>query len=411
LIPDLELESDVLLKAGSFLITCKDLKDSLLDEKVIKSLQGFGAQIMPESHRANIKVNDRLLEQLKKILDEDVKEVAGKIEKGKEYPNFLKDSALREKVIRIMEKLTSNPDLITIMYEFKVGGAENDQTAKQIYEHSIRVALLAVALGLQLRWSVVSLINVGIAGIFHDIGITRTDIYENLKKLDDYVPAKIETFVKEHQKLSVEIFEEKNVNLLQMTKNEILHMIANHHRPNFDNTQNKTAILLYFAELLDEMISVLPHKVRYNFSSNHLSRLGDRYARRNGLVQLLLGMIKIFKDKSLPWQMVSSLITLFSLDELLIDGYEEKLKEIIAFCPSESATAFPGTGGNSLPRSIYCKKSYGGKFTCEHMSQVKIDIFSGYGKAKSYNKCVTLNDRLHDLNKSGHKEEESKEKE
>ncbi|HUU28959.1 MAG TPA: HD domain-containing protein [archaeon] len=410
LIPGLELESDVRLKAGSFLITRKELSGGRLDEKVIESIQRFASQLAPENYKVSIKIDDRALDQLKVILSEDVSKITQKIKEGQEYPNFLKDDELQEKVMRIMEKLISNPDLIKNMYEFKVSGSQGVSVVDQLHDHSIRVTLLAIALGLKLRWSIISLVNVGMAGILHDMGIIKTAIYPNLKELDDYLPSELEAFVDEHQKKSVELFGEKNVTLLPFTKQEILHMITNHHRPDPGDVQHKTTLLLYFAELVDEMITPLLHRARYNFNQDQIKILGDRFARRNGLVNVMLALVKLHKGKGLAWQLVTNLISLFSLDELLIEGYEEMLKEIIDFCPFNCAVGYPHIGGNTLPRTIYCNNSTDPKFTCEHMGQVKIEIYLSTGKVKSYSKCATLTEQLHNLNKAGKEETEYKEK-
>lgn len=406
LIPDLELESDVRLKAGSFLITRKDLKDGRLNEKVIESIQRFAAQLAPESNKVSIKTDTRALNQIKSIIESEVVRIAEAIESGKEYPNFLQDGELRVKVMRVMEKLISNPDLIHHIYDFSIINSDNNSVEQQLLNHSIRVTLLAIALGLQLRWSIISLVNVGMAAILHDMGIIRTSVFPDLKKLDDYLPAELEAFIVEHQQKSVELFGEKEVNLLPYTRNEILHIISNHHRPNFEDARHKTTLLLYFAELLDEMITPLPHKVRYNFAPAQIRLLGERFGRRNGLINVLLGLIRLHKGKPVTWEMVSGLVHVFSMDELLVEGYEEKLKEIIDFCPFNCAVAYPHAGGNSLPRTIYCNNSTDPNFSCDHMGQVKIEIFLSPGKVKSFNKCATLTEKVHLLNKAGREEAE-----
>jgi hypothetical protein len=410
LVPDLELESDVRLKAGSFLITRKELPGGRLDNKVIESIQRFGSQLAPEAYKVSVKGDDLALKQLKVILERDLVSITEAIEAGKDYPNFLRDEDLRTKVLRVMEKLISNPDLIRFMYEFKISSSESGSIEQQLLNHSVRVTLLAIALGLQLRWSIISLVNVGMAAILHDMGIIRTGIFPQLQKLDDMLPNELENFIIEHQKQSVELFGEKKVTLLPFTKNEILHIIANHHRPDLNDLRHKTTLLLYFAELLDEMIAPLPHKVRYNFTPEQIRKLGDRFTRRNGLVNVLLGLIKLYKGKGFSWEMVAALVRVFSMQELLVEGYEEKIKEIIDFCPFNCAVAYPHVGGNSLPRTIYCNNSTDSQFSCEHMGQVKIEIFLAAGKVKSYNKCATLTDRLHDLNKAGREDSDLKRK-
>ncbi len=406
LVPELELESDVRLKAGSFLITRKELKDGRLNEKVIESIQRFAAQLAPESYKVSVKADERALNQIKSILEKDLLSIAEAIESGKEYANFLKDDDLRVKVMRVMEKLISNPDLIRHIYDFKISNTEANSAEQQLLNHSIRVTLLAIALGLQLRWSIISLVNVGMAAILHDMGIIRTEVFPDLKKLDDMLPAELEAFINEHQKKSVELFGERKVTLLPYTRAEILHIISNHHRPNFEDARHKTTLLLYFAELVDEMIAPMTHKVRYNFTPEQIRKLGERFARRTGLVNVLLGLIRLFKGKGPAWDMVIGLVRVFSMDELLIEGYEEKLKEIIDFCPFNCAVAYPHAGGNSLPRTIYCNNSTDPAFTCDHMGQVKIEIFLSPGKVKSFNKCATLTEQVHQLNICGREESE-----
>ena len=406
LVPELTLESDVRLKAGSFLITRKELKDGHLNDKVIESIQRFAAQLAPESYKVSIKTDERALNQIKLILEKDLVQITEAIESGKEYPNFLRDQDLRTKVMRVMEKLVSNPDLIRYIYDFKISNTDSNSIEQQLLSHSVRVMLLSISLGLQMRWSIISLVNVGMAAVLHDMGIIRTAIYPELKKLDDFLPAELEQFISEHQQKSVELFGEREVNLLPYTRNEILHIIANHHRPDLEDARHKTMLLLYFAELVDEMIAPLPHKVRYNFTQEQIRKLGERFGRRNGLVNVLLGLIRLHKGKPITWEIVSALVHVFSMDELLIEDYEEKLKEIIDFCPFNCAVAYPHVGGNALPRTIYCNNSSDPEFSCDHMGQVKIEIFLSQGKVKSFNKCATLTERVHMLNKAGHEEAE-----
>lgn len=407
LIPGLELESDVRLKAGSFLITRKELPEARLNDKVIESIRRFASQLSPVSFKVEIKPDDRALVQLKNILDQDVSQITQNISEGKEYPNFLKDDELQDKVLRIMEKLISNPDMIKHMYEFRTASETKGDPISQLHDHCIRVTMLAIAIGLKMKWSVISLVNVGMGGILHDMGIIRTEVFPKLADLDDMIPKELDDFIEEHQEKSVELFGEKKVTLLPFTKQEIIHMISNHHRPNFEDSRHKTTALLYFAELLDEMITPMPHKVRYNFSAQQLRHLGDRFTRRNGLMNVLLALVKLYKGQGLAGQIVSSMVSLFEMDEILIEGYEEKLKEIIDFCPFNSAVPYPPTNGNSLPRTIYCNNSLNPDFKCEHMSQVKIEIYVGSGKVKAYNKCSTLTDKLHGLNKAGREEAEA----
>jgi hypothetical protein len=408
LIIDMRLEKDIKLKAGSFLITLKDLPECRLNDEVIDSIRKFSSQLVPESDKVEVVGDDLVFEHLKKVLETDVNNIMKSIEEGRDYPNFLADTELRNKVARVMEKLITNPDIIGNIYDMKLQTKSGLQQGNYIPDHSIRVTLLAIAVGLKLRWSIISLVNVGMAAVLHDLGILESEAYPNLRKLDDYNTGELEEFIEEHQKNSEKIFSLQKLNILPHTKNEIIHMLANHHRPDLTDTANKTTLLIFLAELVDEMISALPHKVRYNFSQVQIHKLGKRYQGRLGLMHVLLGLIKLFRGQGLIWEMVQAITQVFSMQELLVENYEEKLKKILDSCTFKCASPFPA-GGAALPRTIYCKSSTEKDFNCEHVSQVRIEIQSGKGKMVSYLKCSSLTEQIHDLNKAGKKEGQKEE--
>lgn len=408
LVPGMELEHDVKLKAGGLLITMSELTGGKLDEQMIASIRRFSGQLAPVSERVNIKASEEIYTHVRKILAEDISSITSNIEAGGEYPNYFEDIDLREKVLRVMDKLTTNPDIIRSMYEFKIGAGDRDPLLSQLLDHSIRTTMLVIAVGLKLRWSIISLVNVGMAAILHDMGIIRTEIYPNLKKLDDMIPQELEEYITEHQDHSAEIFCDQKLNMLQFTKNEIEHIIRNHHRPDINDTRHKTTLLLFFAELVDEMISSMPHKVRYNFTRPQVKSVGEKFSRRNGLVNVMLALIKLYKNNGLCWNIVNGFVDVFSLQELLVDGYEDKLKEIIDICPYHCAVSYPHPGGCSLPRTIYCNNSNEEGFSCDYMGQVRIEIFIGPQKSKSFNKCATLTSKLSVLNKAGREDQDLK---
>ena len=55
LVPGMVLDKDIELRAGSFLITRRELGDGRLTEKAIKSIQNFAPQIVPISDRVFIR--------------------------------------------------------------------------------------------------------------------------------------------------------------------------------------------------------------------------------------------------------------------------------------------------------------------------------------------------------------------
>ena len=409
IIAGMQLESDVRLKAGSFLITRKELQDGYLTAEVIEAVRKFGSQIAPEKNKVQIVPNDFAFRHLKEVLSDDIHSVVTAIRsEDNSYPNFIKDADIERKILTVIEKLISNQDLIKQLYTIKI--AEDGNFSKQFHEHIIRVTILALAIGLKLKFSIVSLLNVGIAAVFHDLGLLKVEAYPLLAKIDDYTPRELEEFVKEHQRLGVEVFENSDFKLLPYTKKEIARIIEFHHRPDFNDPKGKMGQILYFAELVDEMLSPLAHKVRYNFAPKDIKILGERFARRQGLVNILLALAKLSKESGEGREIIECLLDLFSMQELLVEGYEEKLREIVEASIYKAAVPYPSTSGNSLPRTIYCNNSVKEDFSCPNLGQANIEIYLGGGKVKTFKKCSALTNKLHELNKAG-KEETEHEKE
>lgn len=407
LIPGMVLESDIKLQAGSFLITRRELLDARLNEKVIESIHKFGNQLAPVRNRISIKADELAISHLKNILEEDVSKIIKVVISEKDvYPSFIPDVSLKEKLIHLMDKLISNPDIIRCMYKFKIEGETPFTT--QLNEHSIRVTMLSMAIGSKLECSIISLMNLGISAIFHDMGLLKTEIYPDLAKLDDFTPDELEKFIKDHQKLSLEMFKQMKLSLLPFTKMEIMHIIGCHHRPDFEDQKYKNAQILYFAELVDEMISPMPHKVRYNFTSEEIMGVGKKFARRQGLVSTLIALLKLSKGRDYPGKIVDALLELFSMEELLVDGYQEKLRKIVESSIYKCAVPYPSINGNSLPRTIYCNDSLNPDFSCVNLGQAKIEIYVGSGRVKAYKKCTALTNGLYDLNKTGRDKAEQK---
>jgi hypothetical protein len=405
LMPDMRLERDIEIKAGSFLVTLNELIDDMLSVEMIGKIRRFSSQLAPEKNMVYVVGDEFVYKHLKSIIENDVKTIMESITAGRDYPNFLADSELQEKVHLIVSRLISNSDIIRNMYELKIQGRRVSPRGDYIQDHCIRVTLLSIAIGLKMRWSVIPLVNVGMAAVLHDMSILKTSFFNNLKRLDDLNSDELEEFVKEHQKESERIFSSQKLEMMPHTRNDIMHMVSNHHRPDFGDEKHKTTFLLYLAELVDEMITTMPHKVRYNFSKNQIQKIGKNFQGQVGLSQLLLGFVKLFRGQDDLWEMVRALADLFCMQELLAENYEDKLEKILSLCPYNCAEPYPSISGNILPRTIYCKKSDKKNFTCEHLSRLRIDIQSPGGKMRLYFKCATLSGKLQELNKSGRKGE------
>ena len=76
LIPGMMLDRDIELRAGSFLITRRELGDGRLTKKVIGSIHKFSGQIVPENHRVFIQDDKLALEYIKNVVNEDLYRVA-----------------------------------------------------------------------------------------------------------------------------------------------------------------------------------------------------------------------------------------------------------------------------------------------------------------------------------------------
>jgi hypothetical protein len=96
------------------------------------------------------------MEYIKKVVDEDLSRVAETVTSGKNYPNFLVDVELHEKVMRVMEILFTNPGIIRTMYDTKFNSESQTRPLDLILDHSIRTCLLTVALGLKLQCTIIS---------------------------------------------------------------------------------------------------------------------------------------------------------------------------------------------------------------------------------------------------------------
>lgn len=400
IVPGMRLESAIGLKAGSYLVTPKELPDGL-DDKIIESIQRFSHQFSPLPHFIDAVEDERTVERIHQVLSADISRMAEAIRSGGELPNFLNDSEMVDKVNRVMDKVLANPEIVREVYRFKNAFREKADPRNAILDHTFRVTLLVTALGVQLRLSVISLINLAIAALMHDMGILVTRLYPNLQELDELHDSQVQEFVESHVRLSVEAFQSAQMTILPQTREEITRIIASHHRLDIsEEKQRSTALLLYLAEIVDEMIAPLPHKLRYNFSPEQLRILSTRMAQRNGINRVILALVKLYRNDSVAWPAVVALAELFELSELTIENYEDKLKEILDVCPHGMQVPYPPLSGNRIPRMIYCKDQEQ-KFNCEHCGRTQVAIQTPSGKMVQYYKCGTQTNMLIELNQQG----------
>jgi len=250
-----------------------------------------------------------------------------------------------------------------------------------------------------MKLSLISLIDLTISAMLHDMGILRTETYPSLEKLDDMYDAEVQKFVEEHQRLSSESFEKSKWTLLPQTRKNIAYMIGNHHSVDITSEKPKSALtVLYLVEIVDEMICPLPHKIRYNFSPSQLQIVSRKMAKRNGINLVLLSLVKLYRNSPNVWPAVVALAELFDLPELTVEDYEQKLKEIFDICPYGVYKPHPSLDGNSVPRMVYCNDREK-KYDCKHRSQTEVAIQMPSGKMQQFLKCGTETNMLLDLNK------------
>lgn len=398
LVPGMKLGRDIELKAGSFLITRRELADGQLTPKVIESIRKFSDQFVPVPDRVVVDDDDFVLRHVHKILSEDLHRIMDQVTSGKFYPNFLSDGQIQVKVLRVMEMLFSNPGIVKIAYESKFNSEISRRPAELIAEHNIRAALLALALGLKMGWTIIGLMSLGTAALLHDIGLFDPELSDWMQRLDDCSEEEVREFVEAHQQKAAELLGQQDLSVGSYHRAEILNIISGHHCPDHDETSSRSALLFYFVELADEMVSALPHGLRYNFTGQQIKILGERFRRRVGLVDLLSGLNRLFRGEGgLQMEIVTNLAGLFDLDEILVEDFSGKLNEIIEWCPYDSAAANPPADGNHMPRTIYCRRSSEEGFSCEHMVFVNVEVTDRKGGSRAFLKCATLDERLRDL--------------
>lgn len=400
LIPGMVLERDIELKVGSYLITRKDLHEGRLNEPVIESIHKFSSSFIPEPHKVHILPDELAIGYLRAVVRKDFDAIVDKIVSGEDNPNFLSDSSVKEGVMKAVDTLFTKPDIVRLMYESQLNTPEGVDPRTLIREHCVRMTLLAIALGIKLHYSSISLINIGIAGLFHDMDILDTPGLKDIKALDNFSARELEEFVDKHQQHAEEKFLESEFDVSEFRKKDIQHIIRNHHRPDLNDVNHKNTLLFFFADLVDETIGSLPHKIRYNLTAEQNVISGHSLTKRAGLVNVLYALVKMFRGQGMSWRIVQTIVEIMQMQELLIDGYGDKLQRIINACPFDSAESYPHPEDNQVPRSIYCRKSIEDGFSCKHMIYQKIDVQSGNNKMIEFNKCGTLGDKLAALNTS-----------
>ncbi|HLA39048.1 MAG TPA: HD domain-containing protein [Candidatus Glassbacteria bacterium] len=404
LIPGMELASAVQLKAGSYLITPKEAPDGL-DSRFIDSIQRFSSQIAPLPKFVDIKDTQIALEQIRSVLCDDLRKSLKQVRAGGEVPNFFESAELLDKVERVVDKIFSNPEMAVAVYGFKNMLRENAGPLAQILDHSFRTTLLAVALGVRLKLSLIALINLGIAALLHDVGMLSCEEYPRLEVLDEMGEGELEQFVERHVKLSLAAFNRQKMTLLPQTREDIRRIIASHHRLDLAEEKPRSpAMLLHLACLIDEMIGPLPYRARFSFAPRQLRVLGPKFSLRTGIVRVILGLVKLHRKNPAVWPVLLEVAELFQMRELTVENYEEKLRDMLEFCPFGKKKAYPGLGGNAMPRTVYCNNG-DPEFTCEHMSQAQIAVQNPAGKIQYFFKCGTLTNRLTELNGESKKEQ------
>ena len=398
LVAGMKLGRDIELKAGSYLITRRDLSEGKLTPGVIESIQKFSNQFVPYPDKVVVEDDEFLVRHVRKVLSEDLHRIMQQVTSGSLYPNFLSDGQIQVKVMRVMDMLFSNPDIVRLVYDSKFNNEAGKKPGELIVEHNIRVTLLALALGLKMGWTIIALMSLGTAALLHETGLFDPKLSAMMEKLDECSESEVRDFVARHQARTVELLEDQQLSVSNYHRAEITNIVSGHHDPEHDETGSRSALLFYFVDLLDEMVSAMPHSLRYNFTDSQIKVIGKRFRKRVSLVDLLGALNKLYaKDNGLRREIVINLAKIFDMEEVLVEDFSGKLDEIIEWCPFDSAAAHPQPGSNFMPRTIYCSRSNEEGFNCEHMVYVNVEVKDENGKPSTYLKCGALDPKLKNL--------------
>ena len=75
LVKGMQLEKDIELKAGSYLVTRKELAGGKLTEDMIEKVRRFASQLTPEKDKIYVVGDDLVYQHLKELLHHDVKRI------------------------------------------------------------------------------------------------------------------------------------------------------------------------------------------------------------------------------------------------------------------------------------------------------------------------------------------------
>jgi len=398
LVPGMRLERDIELRAGSFLITVRELGQRGLDNKLIQSIRKFSDQIVPVSHRIGIKEDLLALSELRSVVQLDLNHALRQVTSGKVTPDYL-NPEIGEKVLRVMDSVTSHPDIICLLYDSRFNTPSDKIPVDLIIEHSFRSAFLALALSIRLGSTIISLTNLGMAALLHDLSLLTTPFFSNGRSLDDLGRDQLDSFVSRHQVQSALFFSDRAVKLSPYQQGEIIHILASHHRLPLDGPVHRNSLIFHLADLVDEMVSQLPHQIRYCFNYYGEEPIRSRFSRRAGLVAVLGALAEQANLRGGQIrQVIFALTELFRMPELMNVNYSSRLREIVEWCPFNSASLWPGGESNDLPRAVFCRRSREDGFSCPHMVFSRIQIQQADGSFADYYKCGELGGRLHKLN-------------
>lgn len=394
----MRLERDIELRAGSYLVTVLELGQRGLDKKLIQSIRKFSDQIVPLSHRIGIKEDLLALDELRSVVQSDLSMVLRQVTSGTLTPNYL-DQELEEKVLRVMDSVTSHPDIICLLYDSRFNTPSDKNPVDLIIEHSFRSAFLALALAIRLGSTTIALTNLGMAALLHDLSLLSTPFFSRGQSLDNLGREQLDSFLSRHQIQSALFFSDRAGRFSAYQQGEIIHILASHHRLPLEGPVHRNSLVFHLADLVDEMVSQLPHQVRYCFNNYGDEAIRSRFSQRAGLVQVLRTLAEQANLRGGQIrQVILALTELFRMPELMNENYSRRLREIVDWCPFNSASFWPGGEGNELPRAVFCRRSREDGFSCPHMVFSRIEIQQEDGSLLDYYKCGELGGRLQSLN-------------
>ena len=268
-------------------------------------LLAVGTILKPEyvSKLEQLGITEVLIEDTKlkpeevQILREDVedlfKEKVRSVLERHVYSDNSELKELSETADKIISSILENEDIVEQIFDIRERSAD-------IYEHSISVCSLTILIGAKLKLSRDELHDLGVAAIFHDIGLRYLNFdYTNteIEELDD----KQKTEYKKHPAYAFSSLEKEN----WISKNAKMMILQHHERmdgsgyPMHAKNPAVTTQILQVTDAFDEMICGIGCRRNKVYEAVEYLKITKGSKFSNRIVDLLLDFTAVYPAGSL----------------------------------------------------------------------------------------------------------------